>query len=158
DLHCRQLPLRVRSRACRVLGEQRRADGGVLAAASAVGRLPSRPRGRRSPLTFQLRSRRRRARVATEIPFAFSCLLSIAVGVVLLFTVEWRLALGLCALLPMVVVGPRWLGARAGNASYERQRDAADVMATLEESLTAHAVIKAFDLQGIMFADFGRRL
>jgi ATP-binding cassette subfamily B protein len=31
-------------------------------------------------------------------------------------------------------------------------------MTTLEESITAHAVIKAFDLQGIMLADFGRRL
>src|SRR5262245_24822638 len=96
--------------------------------------------------------------IATELPFAFSCVLSIALGVVLLFTVEWRLALVLCALLPLVIVGPRWLGARAGAASYERQRDAAAVMSTLEESITAHAVIKAFDLQGIMLADFGRRL
>ena len=55
--------------------------------------------------------------IATEFPFAFSCLLSIAIGVVLLFAVEWRIALGLCALLPLVVVGPRWLGERAGKAS-----------------------------------------
>jgi ATP-binding cassette subfamily B protein len=96
--------------------------------------------------------------IATEFPFAFSCLLSIAIGVVLLFTVEWRIALGLCALLPLVVVGPRWLGERAGKASYERQRDAAAVMSTLEESIAAHSVIKAFDLQGVMIADFGRRL
>jgi len=31
-------------------------------------------------------------------------------------------------------------------------------MSTLEESIAAHAVIKAFDLQGIMLAGFGRRL
>ena len=78
-----------------------------------------------------------------------SCLLTIVVGVVLLLVVEWRLALVLCALLPMVIVGPRWLGARASRASYERQRDAAAVMSATEESLAAHAVIKAFDLQGI---------
>ena len=96
--------------------------------------------------------------IATEFPFAFSCLLSIAIGVVLLFAVEWRIALGLCALLPLVIVGPRWLGERAGKASYERQRDAAAVMSTLEESIAAHSVIKAFDLQGVMIADFGRRL
>ena len=96
--------------------------------------------------------------MVTEFPFALSCLLSIAVGVVLLLTVEWRLGLALSALLPLVIVGPRWLGARAGRASYERQRDAAAVMSALEESIAAHSVIKAFDLQGILLAGFGRRL
>jgi len=96
--------------------------------------------------------------VVTEIPFALSCLLSITVGVVLLFAVEWRLALVLSALLPLVVVGPRWLGGRAARASDERQRDAAAVMSALEESIAAHPVIKAFDLQGILLAGFGRRL
>ena len=96
--------------------------------------------------------------VVTEFPFALSCLLSIAVGVVLLLTVEWRLGLALSALLPLVIVGPRWLGARAARASYERQRDAAAVMSALEESIAAHSVIKAFDLQGILLASFGRRL
>jgi ATP-binding cassette subfamily B protein len=96
--------------------------------------------------------------VATEIPFAWSCLLTIVVGVALLLFVEWRLALVLCGLLPMVIVGPRWLGARATQASYERQRDAAAVMSATEESIAAHSVIKAFDLQGIMLAGFGRRL
>ena len=96
--------------------------------------------------------------VVTEFPFALSCLLSITVGVALLLVVEWRLGLALCALLPMVVIGPRWIGARASRASYERQQDAAAVMSTLEESLAAHSVIKAFDLQGIMLAAFGRQL
>ena len=96
--------------------------------------------------------------VATEFPFALSCILAIVVGVVLLFTVEWRLALGLCALLPIVIVGPRWLGARASQASYERQRDVAAVMSATDESIAAHSVITAFDLQGIMLAHFGRRL
>ena len=96
--------------------------------------------------------------IVTEFPFALSCLLSITVGVILLLVVEWRLGLALCALLPMVVLGPRWLGERASRASRERQDDAAAVMSTLEESIAAHAVIKAFDLQGIMLAQFGRRL
>jgi len=51
--------------------------------------------------------------VSTEFPFALSCALAIVVGVALLFVVEWRLALALCALLPIVVLGPRWLGSRA---------------------------------------------
>ena len=96
--------------------------------------------------------------VVTEFPFALSCLLSITVGVVLLLVVEWRLGLALCALLPMVIIGPRWLGSRASQASYERQVDVAAVMSTLEESIAAHSVIKAFDLQGIMLASFGRQL
>ena len=96
--------------------------------------------------------------VVTDIPFAFSCLLSITVGVALMLTVQWQLGLALCALLPFVIVGPRWLGARASQASYVRQRDAASVMGALEESIAAHAVIKTFDLQGIMLAGFGRKL
>jgi len=96
--------------------------------------------------------------VVTDIPFAFSCLLSISVGVALMLTVQWQLGLALCALLPFVVVGPRWLGARASQASYIRQRDAAAVMGSLEESIAAHAVIKTFDLQGILLAGFGRKL
>ena len=74
----------------------------------------------------------------------------------LLLVVEWRLALVLCALMPMVIVGPRWLATRASQASYERQRDAAAVMSATEESIAAHSVIKAFDLQGTMLAGFGR--
>ena len=50
------------------------------------------------------------------------------------FVVEWRLGLALRALLPMVVLGPRWLGERASRASCERQQDAADVMSSLEEA------------------------
>jgi len=96
--------------------------------------------------------------VSTEFPFALSCVLAIVVGVALLFVVEWRLALALCALLPIVILGPRWLGSRASQASYERQRDVADVMTAMDESIAAHSVIKAFDLQGIMLAGFGRRL
>jgi len=96
--------------------------------------------------------------VVTELPFALSCLLSITVGVALMLFVEWRLGLALCAMLPLVVVGPRWLGKRASQASYVRQRDAAVVMGALEESIAAHAVIKTFDLQGILIAGFGRKL
>ena len=58
----------------------------------------------------------------------------------------------------MVIIGPRWLATRASRASYERQRDAAAVMSATEESLAAHSVIKAFDLQGTMLAGYGRRL
>jgi len=96
--------------------------------------------------------------IVTELPFALSCLISISVGVALMLSVEWRLGLALCALLPFVIVGPRWLGARASQASYVRQRDAAVVMGALEESIAAHPVIKTFDLQGILIAGFGRKL
>ena len=96
--------------------------------------------------------------IASEFPFAWNCLLAIVIGVGLLLAVEWRLAIALCALMPMVIIGPRWLATRASRASYDRQRDAAEVMSATEESLAAHSVIKAFDLQGTMLAGYGRRL
>ena len=96
--------------------------------------------------------------IASEFPFAWNCLLAIVIGVGLLLAVEWRLAIALCALTPLVIIGPRWLATRASGASYERQRDAAAVMSATEESLAAHSVIKAFDLQGTMLAGYGRRL
>lgn len=96
--------------------------------------------------------------VVTEFPFALSCILSIVVGVTLLLVVEWRLALVLCALLPAVTLGPRWLGSRADQASSERQRDAANVMSTIQESVAAHPVIQVFDLQGPSLVSFRRQL
>ena len=96
--------------------------------------------------------------IVIDLPYALSCLVSITVGVALMLSVEWRLGLALSALLPLVIIGPRWLGARASQASYVRQRDAAVVMGALEESIAAHPVIKTFDLQGILFAQFGRKL
>ena len=96
--------------------------------------------------------------IATEFPFAWACLLTILIGVGLLLVLEWRLAVALCTLMPMVIIGPRWLATRASRASYQRQRDAAAVMSAIEESLAAHSVIKAFDLQGTMLAGYGRRL
>lgn len=96
--------------------------------------------------------------IAVEFQFAWACLMTIVIGVALLLAVEWRLAIALCALMPVVIIGPRWLATRASRASYERQRDAAAVMSATEESLAAHAVIKAFDLQGSMLAGYGRRL
>ena len=50
----------------------------------------------------------------------------------------------------------------AGRTSQPRQlrasRDAAAVMSATEESIAAHSVIKAFDLQGTMLAGYGRQL
>ena len=60
--------------------------------------------------------------VASEFPFVWACLLAIVIGVGLLFTVDWRLAIGLCALMPVVASSaragwPREQAARATSAS-----------------------------------------
>jgi ATP-binding cassette, subfamily B, bacterial len=89
-----------------------------------------------------------------DLPFATSCLLTITVGTVLMFSIEWRLGLGVLVLLPLVNLGPRFLGARTDRAGYRRQRDVATVVSTLEENIAGQSVITAFGLQRLMHARF----
>ncbi len=73
--------------------------------------------------------------------------LILGVSTVLLFTMEWRLALLTVALLPVAVAVPSMLGARARAASYERSLQDARVASTIQETLAAHTVVRAFGLR-----------
>jgi ATP-binding cassette subfamily B protein len=74
-------------------------------------------------------------------------LLNIVGCVVLLFVLEWRLALVALLVFPSAFLGPRLLDRRAAAASYERKRHEAQVVTTVQQSFSAPAVVKAFGLE-----------
>ena len=84
--------------------------------------------------------------------------LTIVVGLAVLFTIEWRLALLTLVFLPAIYLGPRLLSARADGASYDRQEEGARLAAAVQENLSAQVVIKAFALQRLMLERLGARL
>lgn len=89
--------------------------------------------------------------IEQALSLIFSSLLSqvltILVGSVILFAIEWRLAALCLALLPIVLIGPRLFGRRVEQASLARQTDAARLVGVLQENLATQLVVKAFGLR-----------
>ena len=89
--------------------------------------------------------------------FLFSALI-LAVSVVLLFAVEWRLALVSFAALPIALFGPKALATRAQWLSYECQKYEALVASSIQEAISSHAVIRTFGLQQARLNQFHGQL
>ena len=88
--------------------------------------------------------------VTNAVPIAILSLLNVLASVVLLFLLEWRLALITLAGLLLGLIAPRSLGAKAAAASYLRKRDEGRLLGLVGESMGAQAVVKAFGLQGLV--------
>ncbi len=69
-------------------------------------------------------------------------------GVVLLFYLEWRLALAAVVLLPGLVVAVRYFSSRIRVLSRQGMEQGAEVSRRMQESLSAAALIKAFGSEG----------
>jgi ATP-binding cassette subfamily B protein len=81
--------------------------------------------------------------IATSV-YAF---LHVAVSLLVLFVLEWRLALVVLVGLPLCLIGPRIFGPRAVSAGYKFRTEQAALASTIEEQISAQPVIKAFDLK-----------
>lgn len=80
------------------------------------------------------------------------------VGAIVLLVVRWQLALAALALIPLVYISQRILGARDDQASAARQADAAGIVVTVQETVASQPVVRAFGLQAIMATRFLRDL
>jgi ATP-binding cassette subfamily B protein len=89
-----------------------------------------------------------------DLPSAFYYVVTILVGVGVLFALEWRLACTVIVLLPLIGIGPVVFARRAAAASHARQRQMGRVVTATEEMLGAHAVVQAFGLQALLGARF----
>ena len=87
--------------------------------------------------------------LAVDVPRAGTQLLIMTIGAGLLLWLDWRLGLLCLAFLPLLVVGPRWLGPHASQAGHARQADAARLTTTLHENLSAQQIVKAFGLHDL---------
>jgi ATP-binding cassette, subfamily B, bacterial len=76
---------------------------------------------------------------------------------ILLFALDWRLALVAMLVWPCALLGPRVLAPRATEASYVKKRREADTLTTVQEHVAAQAVVKSYGLERIAMEAFGRR-
>ena len=89
--------------------------------------------------------------------FLFSALI-LLVSTVLLFVVEWRLALVCCIALPVALLGPKYLAAKAQRLSYQCQQFEARIASAIQEVIVSHAVIRTFGLQETRLKQFREQL
>ncbi|MBW4599080.1 MAG: ABC transporter ATP-binding protein/permease [Calothrix sp. FI2-JRJ7] len=65
----------------------------------------------------------------------------------LLFAVEWRLALVTVIASPIVLIGPNVFGSKVSKSSYKLRQEEANVLSKIQENISAQAMIRSFGLQ-----------
>jgi ATP-binding cassette subfamily B protein len=95
--------------------------------------------------------------IVSAVPWALLPALDVVFGTVLLFALDWRLALLAVLVFPIALFGPRLIAPRASEASYARKNMESDVLKELHEHLAVRHIVRAFGLEGWMRARFARR-
>lgn len=95
--------------------------------------------------------------IVSAVPWAMLPALDVIVGTIILFALDWRLALLAIMVFPLALLGPRIIAPRASRASYARKNVESEVLRELHEHLAVRHVIRAFGLEGWMRARFARR-
>jgi ATP-binding cassette subfamily B protein len=85
--------------------------------------------------------------LVAAIPWAGLPSLDAVFSVVLLFVIEWRLALVGLLVFPLSLAGPRVFARRATAAGYQRKQDESRVLTALHETIAARPAITAFGLE-----------
>jgi len=96
--------------------------------------------------------------VVLAIPETIIGVLGVGLSAVLLFRLEWQLALITVLALPVLTIGPRVLGVRAERASLKLREEEAAVVSVVQENIGAQPVVKAFGLEQREIASFQTRL
>lgn len=76
---------------------------------------------------------------------------------ILLFLLDWRLALTAMLIWPLCLWGPRIFAPRASAASYRLRQEEAQTLSWIQENVAAQTVVKAFGLERLSVAAFDRR-
>ncbi|MCC7265703.1 MAG: ABC transporter ATP-binding protein, partial [Candidatus Latescibacteria bacterium] len=84
--------------------------------------------------------------------------LLLGTSVVLLFVVDWRLAVLTLLAFPLGVAGPKLLGSRTARAGYANREEQARLAGMVQENLQAQKVIRAFGLRAFFRARFAAQL
>lgn len=83
--------------------------------------------------------------------------LELFAGIILMFFLNWQLALVALLVFPITLIGPRILTPKAVQANYEQKLNESALLGMVQENVAAQAVIKAFSLQRRMFGFFNFR-
>ena len=73
--------------------------------------------------------------------------LELLAGILLMFYLNWQLALVALLIFPITLIGPRIITPKAVQANYEQKVNEAAVLGLVQENISAQAVVKAFSLQ-----------
>ena len=84
--------------------------------------------------------------MTNAIPWGVLPALDVSISTMLLFWLDWRLALLSLLVWPLSLAGPRIVTPYASSASYARKGREADTISTVQENLLAQPVVKAFSL------------
>lgn len=95
--------------------------------------------------------------LAAGVSWGLQPLLDLLLSAVLVFLLEWRLALIGILLCPLCILGPRLFAKKATGASVAKQEHESRIMTSLQETLTAPAVVRAFNLQEAFIEKFRDR-
>ena len=95
--------------------------------------------------------------LSLAVPWGIVPSFDVLAGTILLFVLDWRLALTAMLIWPLCLVGPRILAPRASEASDRRKQDEADAASSIQENIGAQAVVKAYGLEGLALSSFQTR-
>ena len=82
-------------------------------------------------------------------------LLSVLLISVMMFNINWRLALVTMIIIPMMAVITHWLGKRTRAGFKERQVHLGELNGVIEETVTGAKVVKAYVREEAVIAEFG---
>ena len=93
---------------------------------------------------------------AMAIPWGLLPSLECVFSSILLFAMDRKLWLAAVLLWPWTILAPRFFTARANTAIATRHEAEAALLAEVQENLTVQPVVKAFGLEGLRIASFGK--
>src|SRR5262249_32772957 len=96
--------------------------------------------------------------IVYSLPYFAFYLIGSLLSTAFLFILDWRLAIVVSLGLPLTLLGPRFMGPRAAEASLRVREEESKIASAVQENASAQIVIKAFRLQELMRERFVERL
>ncbi len=95
--------------------------------------------------------------LTNAVPWGILPALDVAATTVLLFVLDWHLALVAMLVWPLCLMGPRVFAPRAVAASLARREDEGAALSLVQENTTSQPLVKAFNLERAAIAGFQTR-
>jgi ATP-binding cassette subfamily B protein len=95
--------------------------------------------------------------LVNALPWGALPLLHVIANTVLLFVLDFYLAMVAMLVWPMCLVGPRVFTPRAVDASYRRKQDEGRTITDVQEQIALQPIVKALDLHALSLTEFRAR-
>ncbi len=94
---------------------------------------------------------------ASALSWAIAPTIDVCVYTVLLFVLDWRLALVAMLVYPVALLGPRHFAPKAVEASIEKKQLESAALSVVQENISGQSVVKAFSLERPWLDSFEER-